>query len=330
MDLDPSEDQRELQQMISRVSLDRVPTDTVRDFAEPGHFDRESWRQLAELGSFGIAVPESAGGVGLRWIDAVLVHEALGAALTPGPVVAATLAAGLVPGVLEGEIVPAVIERPAHGPAIIEHLAVADVLLIVDADGVSSVPVSALDARALAEPTDPATSVSLVRDLPVGERIADSAAAERMHLLGSLLASAQLVGNADGSMTLAVEYAKEREQFGRPIGSFQGLKHLLADCYARTEVARSALWAAGVLVDEPEAGDLRRAVAGARLLAGRAATENGKTCVQVHGGMGFTWEVDAHLFLKRAWVLETAFGSVDDAAELVAATLIGSSESPSI
>jgi alkylation response protein AidB-like acyl-CoA dehydrogenase len=330
MDLDPSEDQRELQQMISRVSLDRVPTDTVRDFAEPGHFDRESWRQLAELGSFGIAVPESAGGVGLRWIDAVLVHEALGAALTPGPLVAATLAAGLVPGVLEGEIVPAVIERPAHGPAIIEHLAVADVLLIVDADGVSSVPVSALDARALAEPTDPATSVSLVRDLPVGERIADSAAAERMHLLGSLLASAQLVGNADGSMTLAVEYAKEREQFGRPIGSFQGLKHLLADCYARTEVARSALWAAGVLVDEPEAGDLRRAVAGARLLAGRAATENGKTCVQVHGGMGFTWEVDAHLFLKRAWVLETAFGSVDDAAELVAATLIGSSESPSI
>lgn len=326
MDLDPSEDQRELQQMISRFSLDRFPTDTVRDFAEPGHFDRGSWRQLAELGTFGIAVPESAGGVGLRWIDAVLVHEALGAALTPGPVVAATLAAGLVPGVLEGEIVPAVIERPAHGPAIIEHLAVADVLLIVDADGVSSVPVSALDARALTEPTDPATSVSLVRDLPVGERIADSAAAERLHLLGSLLASAQLVGNAEGSMTLAVEFAKEREQFGRPIGSFQGLKHLLADCYARTEVARSALWAAGVLVDEPEAGDLRRAVAGARLLAGRAATENGKTCVQVHGGMGFTWEVDAHLFLKRAWVLETAFGSVDDAAELVAATLIGSSD----
>ena len=86
-------------------------------------------------------------------------------------------------------------------------------------------------------------------------------------------------------------------------------------------MARSALWAAGVLVDEPEAGDLRRAVAGARVLAGRAAAENGKTCVQVHGGMGFTWEVDAHLFLKRAWVLETAFGSVDEAAEIVAASL---------
>jgi alkylation response protein AidB-like acyl-CoA dehydrogenase len=166
--------------------------------------------------------------------------------------------------------------------------------------------------------------VSVVRDLPTGELIADAATADRLRLLGSLLASAQLVGNAEGSTALAVTYAKEREQFGRPIGSFQGLKHLLADCYARTEVSRSAVWAAGVLVDEPEAGDLRRAVAGARVLAGRAAAENGKTCVQVHGGMGFTWEVDAHLFLKRAWVLETAFGSIDEAAELVAEALAAS------
>jgi alkylation response protein AidB-like acyl-CoA dehydrogenase len=217
--------------------------------------------------------------------------------------------------------VPAIVERPAHGPAIIEHLSVADVLLVVETDGVRVIAPSTLDATLLTEPTDPATSVSVVRDLPDGDLIADAAAAERLRLLGSLLASAQLVGNSEGSTALAVTYANEREQFGRLIGSFQGLKHLLADCYARTEVARSALWAAGVLVDEPEAGDLRRAVAGARVLAGRATTENGKTCVQVHGGMGFTWEVDAHLFLKRAWILETAFGSIDEAAELVAQSL---------
>jgi len=324
MDLDPSEDQRELQQMISRFSLDRFPADTVRDFAEPGRFDRAAWRELAELGTFGIALPEADGGVGLRWIDTVLVHETLGAALTPGPLLAATLAAGLVPGVLEGSVVPAIVERPTHGPAIIEHLSVADVLLVIEADGVRLVDPTTLDAQLLVEPTDPATPVSLVRDLPVGELIADTATADRLRLLGSLLASAQLVGNAEGSTALAVNYANEREQFGRLIGSFQGLKHLLADCFARTEVARSAVWAAGVLVDEPEAGDLRRAVAGARVLAGRAATENGKTCVQVHGGMGFTWEVDAHLFLKRAWVLETAFGSIDEAAELVAEALAAS------
>jgi alkylation response protein AidB-like acyl-CoA dehydrogenase len=324
MDLDPSEDQRELQQMISRFSLDRFPADTVRDFAAPGHFDRSAWRELAELGTFGIALPESAGGVGLRWIDTVLVHEALGAALTPGPLLAATLAAGLVPGVLEGEVVPAIVERPAHGAIVVEHLSVADVLLVVEADGIRVLDPSTLDTTLLTEPTDPATSVSVVGELPVGELIADAEAAERVRLLGSLLASAQLVGISEGSTALAVTYAKEREQFGRPIGSFQGLKHLLADCYARTEVSRSAVWAAGVLVDEPEAGDLRRAVAGARVLAGRAATENGKTCVQVHGGMGFTWEVDAHLFLKRAWILETAFGSIDEAAELVAEALAAS------
>ena len=200
----------------------------------------------------------------------------------------------------------------------------ADVLLVIEPDGVRLVDPTTLDAQLLVEPTDPATPVSLVRDLPVGELIADTATADRLRLLGSLLASAQLVGNAEGSTALAVNYANEREQFGRLIGSFQGLKHLLADCFARTEVARSAVWAAGVLVDEPEAGDLRRAVAGARVLAGRAATENGKTCVQVHGGMGFTWEVDAHLFLKRAWVLETAFGSIDEAAEVVAEALAAS------
>jgi alkylation response protein AidB-like acyl-CoA dehydrogenase len=321
MDLDPSEDQRELQQMVSRFSLDRFPADTVRDFAAPGHFDRSAWREFAELGAFGIALPEADGGVGLRWIDTVLVHEALGAALTPGPLVAATLAAGLVPGVLEGEVVPAIVERPAHGAIVVEHLSVADVLLVVEADGVRRLDPATLETTLLTEPTDPATSVSVVRELPVGELIADAEAADRLRLLGSLLASAQLVGNSEGSTVLAVTYANEREQFGRLIGSFQGLKHLLADCYARTEVSRSAVWAAGVLVDEPEAGDLRRAVAGARVLSGRAATENGKTCVQVHGGMGFTWEVDAHLFLKRAWILETAFGSIDDAAELVAQSL---------
>ncbi|MBU6330426.1 MAG: acyl-CoA/acyl-ACP dehydrogenase [Acidobacteria bacterium] len=321
MDLDPSAEQRELQEMITRFSLDRFPTDIVRAAAEPGRFDRAAWRELAELGTFGIAVDEEAGGVGLRWIDAVLVHESLGAALTPGPLVAAALAAGLVDGVLDGSVVPAIVERPTHGPAFVEHLTSADVLLVIDQDGVSSIDPATVNTRALPTPTDPATPVSIIEELPSGDRLADADTARRWRLLGSLLASAQLVGIAEGSTTLAVAYANEREQFGRPIGSFQGLKHLLADCYARTEVARSALWAAGVLVDEPEAGDLMRAVAGTRVLAARAATENAKTGLQVHGGMGFTWEVDAHLFLKRAWVLETAFGSVDEAAEAVAASL---------
>jgi alkylation response protein AidB-like acyl-CoA dehydrogenase len=192
------------------------------------------------------------------------------------------------------------------------------VLLIVDDAGIGVVETQNVSGTDVAHPTDPTTPVTILSSLPKTKSIGDAELSKQWRQRGSLLASAQLSGNSSGSTSLAVEYAKEREQFGRPIGSFQGLKHLLADSWIRTEVARSSVWAAGVTVDEPEVGSIDRAVAGARLTSARAATENAKTCVQVHGGMGFTWEVDAHLFLKRAWVLETQFGSIDDAAEVVA------------
>jgi len=319
MDLDPDDEQRALVDMVTAFAADRFDPERIRRFGDA--FDRETWAELAGLGTFGIALPESTGGVGLGAIDEVLVHEALGAALVPGPLVAAALSAALVDGVLDGSVVPAVLDVGAHGPLVVEHLRDADVLLVVHDDGIDRVDPASLDAELLARPTDPLTPVSRLTTVPVGDRIAGADTASTWRLRGSLLASAQLCGNSAGSTTLAVRYASEREQFGRPVGSFQGLKHLLADCWIRTEVARSSVWAAGVMVDEPEVGDVVRAIAGARVTAARAATENGKTGIQVHGGMGFTWEVDAHLFLKRAWVLETSFGSVDDAAEAIAVAL---------
>ena len=323
MDLTLSDDQQALQEMISRFAADRFDIDTVRAFGEPGGFDRAAWAELAELGTFGIALAEDQGGVGLGAIEAVLVHESLGAGLVPGPLVAATLAAGLVDGVIDGSVVPALLDRPAHGPIVVEHLRDADVLLVVDDDGVSKVDATALSGTLLAHPTDPITPVTLLDAVPSGERIAGPEVATAWRRTGSVLASAQLVGLAEAATSVAVEYAKERQQFGKPIGSFQGLKHLLADCFMRTEVARSAVWSAGVTLDEPDVGDVDRAVAAARLMAARAATENGKTGIQVHGGMGFTWEVVAHLYLKRAWVLETQFDNPDDAAELMATKIAG-------
>lgn len=319
MDLDPDDGQRALMEMVERFATDRFPSERARDFAD--RFDRDAWRELAGLGTFGLAMSESDGGVGLATIDEVLVHEVLGRALVPGPLVAAALCAAIVDGVLDGSVVPAVLDAPTHGPVLVEHLRDADVLLVVHDEGIDRVDPAALDATLLTRPTDPLTPVSQLSAVPTGIRVADAAVASQWRRRGSLLSSAQLCGNSAGSTLLAVEHAREREQFGRPVGSFQGLKHLLADCWIRTEVARSSVWAAGVTIDEPEVGDVDRAIAGARLTAARAATENGKTGIQVHGGMGYTWEVDAHLFLKRAWVLETLFGSVDDAAETVAARL---------
>lgn len=320
MDLDPTDDQRALVEMVERFAIDRFPSEVVRAGAD--HLDRDRWAELAALGTFTISVPEAAGGVGLGTIDEVLVHEALGAALVPGPLVAAALAAGLVDGVADGSVVPAVLDaRTGSGPILVEHLRDADVLLTVHRSHVEVVAAAGLDATLLPRPTDPLTPISQLPTIPSGTRIGDEELAISLRRRASLLASAQLCGNSEGSTRLAVDFAKEREQFGRPVGSFQGLKHLLADCWIRTEVARSSVWSAGVTSDEPEVGDVDRAVAGARLTSARAATENAKTCIQVHGGMGFTWEVDAHLFLKRAWILETVFGSVDEAAEIVAETL---------
>jgi alkylation response protein AidB-like acyl-CoA dehydrogenase len=138
--------------------------------------------------------------------------------------------------------------------------------------------------------------------------------------MGALLAAAVQVGLGQGALDLAVVHAGERQQFGRPIGSFQALKHLLADAHAGLEVARSAVWSAAVTLDE-EGPDADRAVAAARVVAGAASVASGKTCVQVHGGMGYTWELDAHLYLKRALVLDVGPGSVDAAVDAVAATL---------
>jgi alkylation response protein AidB-like acyl-CoA dehydrogenase len=118
-----------------------------------------------------------------------------------------------------------------------------------------------------------------------------------------------------------VRYVKEREQFGRVVGSFQAVKHLLAESLVRVELARAAVLSAAVTLDDPASGDPAVAASSAKVLADDAATTGGRTCVQVHGGMGFTWEVLAHLFLKRAWVRETAFGSTAEHEAFLAACL---------
>ena len=128
-------------------------------------------------------------------------------------------------------------------------------------------------------------------------------------------------GLATACVDISTQYAKEREQFGRPIGSFQAVKHILADMHVRAVLASVAVDSAAVLLDQPEVGDPARAVASAKLLADEAAALNAKWGVQVHGGMGFTWEVVMHYYLKRAWVHQTQFGDVETHADALAVLL---------
>jgi len=118
-----------------------------------------------------------------------------------------------------------------------------------------------------------------------------------------------------------VAYSLEREQFGVPIGSFQALKHIMADMYVRVGLARSATWAAAAVLDDPEVGDALRSIGAAKLLSGEAAVENARASIQVLGGMGFTWQMAPHFLLKRAWVLDQTFGTPTSHALAISASL---------
>ena len=324
MDFELSADQEALQEGVRKLCEGRFPMARVRALVDDGGVDRARWRELADAGVFSLCLPERDGGVGLGRAEAVLVFEELGRALVPGPLVGTHLAAGLldasVVGVIDiGVIDVGVIERGRN--VVVEHLDALDVLVAVDDAGLWAIEPSMLDAEAVADPLDPLTPLHRVDALPRGAQLAGAEEAVRWRRTGAALVAAQLLGVAVATTDLAVAYAKARSQFDRPIGSFQAVKHLLADMLVRAEVARAAVYAAGVTLDDPTVGDVTRAVATAKLMAGEAARQNGKACVQVHGGMGFTWEVDAHLYLKRAWVLDAAFGSIDHHALAIAERL---------
>jgi alkylation response protein AidB-like acyl-CoA dehydrogenase len=191
-------------------------------------------------------------------------------------------------------------------------------VLVLRADGVWKLDAAALDQAPIAVPLDPLTPVSTVGALPEGERLAGPEQARALRLQGAALCAGQLLGLAEGATALALAYAKSREQFGRAIGSFQAIKHMLADMYVRQEMARAAVWAAGATLDDPQVGDLERAVASAKVCAGEAAMKNARACIQIHGGMGYTWEIPAHYYLKRTWVLESLFGTSDEHADTAA------------
>jgi len=305
VNFDLTDDQEALRDGIRAVCEGRFAVDRVR-----GGFDRSMWDELAETGVFSLMAD------GFGWADAAIAFEELGRAVVPGPLVWGVLAHGVVDGVVGG------LERPADGIAMVEHLDSIDALLVIDDRGAARIdPAAIADAERLDWPLDFLTPVARVASLPAGERVADGGAVAAWRRQGAVLTAAFEAGMAARCVEMATEYSLARKQFDRPIGSFQAVKHMLADAVVRAEVARTAVHAAAVTLDDPEVGDVDRAISGAKLLAGEAALKNAKTSLQVHGGMGFTWEVDVHLYLKRVWVLDTVFGSAATHADRIAADL---------
>lgn len=307
MNFDLTEDQEALRDGIRSLCAGRFGMERVR-----AGFDASTFSELDATGVFSLRAD------GFGWADAGITFSELGRALVPGPLVWSHLAHGVVEGVVTGVEVTV----GGSGPIAIEHLDVADSLVVADADGLRRVEPSACEgAKPVEWPLDPLTPVHLVDVLPPGEVVGDADDARAWCRGGAVLTSAYQVGMAAACVESATAYALDRRQFDRPIGSFQAVKHILADMVVRTELARAAVDAAAVTLDDPAVGDVDRAISGARILATEAALKNAKDSMQVHGGMGFTWEVDVHLYLKRAWMLNTTFGTAAAHADALAAGL---------
>lgn len=325
MDLLPTPEQDEIiatvrSQLAADFDLHRL---AERD-GEDSVVDPALWRRCAELGWFGLGLTDALGGVGYTLAEEALLFAELGAHATPGPFLATVLGARLAAlagradltgHILSGELPVALAEPddPAavrvgavvDGPVRVTDHGTAAALLVVDTDHAALVDASGLEFRA--EPSlDPLVPLAVTRlvGVPALAHLDDAGA---LSLRGTVLVAAQLAGIAEATAAQSTEYAKDRRQFGAPIGSFQAVKHRCADMAVRAEAATSTVRHAALAVRDglPDAAFHAHA---ARLVAAEAAIANAHANVQNHGGIGFTWEHTAHRYVVRAQVLVRTLG----------------------
>ncbi len=288
---------------------------------------RDAWRAaydgLAQLGIFGVALPEDQGGADGTVEDLCAMIDEAAAALVPGPVATTALATLLVDR-------PAVLESLISGERVAGAALAADVrfdgthasgtakyVLGADPSGVLLLPagdsVLLIDGGADGVTIEPLNATDFSR--PLARVVLDSASAEALSVspqrfadVAATVAAAEAAGLARWTLQTATEYAKVREQFGKPIGSFQAIKHMCAEMLLRSEQVSVAAADAARAVSENDERQLSIAVAVAAAAGIKAAKANAKDCIQVLGGIGITWEHDAHLYLRRAYGIEHFLG----------------------
>jgi len=334
MDFDLSPDQAALRDAARELLDDRCPTTHVRAVHESGRgWDPDLWARMVDQGWLGVTVPESDGGLGLGVVELAVMLEEVGRHVAPVPFLptAVTIetarragASDVVTPLVAGERTACIAWSPgtaslrADGDRLtgrsdpVPFAPVADLALVVAPDG-DEPAVFLVDLDAAGRPpTEPAMDLTrpigwLDLDRVEARRLGGADLATAVLDLGATAVAAELLGASDVAMAMAVEYAKDRVQFGRPIGSFQAVKHRCADMLVDVEGIRSsAYWAAWSLgVDDP---DRSIAASTAKTWAGDASKRVMASALQVHGGIGFTWEHDLHLFLKRAQLDQLTFG----------------------
>jgi alkylation response protein AidB-like acyl-CoA dehydrogenase len=328
MDFTFSDDQIVFRDSVSRFLMTEAAPEMLREIWETDAGRSPALRgKIAAQGLTGLSVPEAEGGLGLGDMDWALMTQELGYFAIPDSLAdTAYVAAGLLSGLPEGHALraawlPRIVDgscriavgHPVNPLVADAHLA--DLLLLphataqglelhaVPGTAVTVTPQRSIDAsRRLASVEWTPGEGTLAADALLGQRLWDQAL-ER----GALCVAGQLIGLAQRMLDVSVDYVAQRKQFGKPIGSFQAVKHHLADVVTQIEFAKPVFYRAVYALAQGEA-NTAALVSHAKLVCGQAALLAARKGIQVHGAMGYTWEVDLQMFMKRAWVLDAAWG----------------------
>jgi alkylation response protein AidB-like acyl-CoA dehydrogenase len=331
MNFDFSDDQKFLREEARKFLSAKCTTAEVRAVLddEAMSHNADVWKQIVEMGWLGTAIAEEHGGLGLGMLELCVIAEELGRALAPVPfgstvyffAEALKLAgsdaqkAAILPKVADGSVIGCLAASEGPGPVEAGSLTTAfengalsgTKIPVTDGDIATHAVVLAKDGSgtslilvALDQPGVTRTSIETIEPTRSHAEITFNRAA--------VLLAFEQTGGASVCLEMATDYAKERHAFGRPIGGNQAIKHKLADMYVKNEVARSnayyGAWALSI-----DAAELPEAAAAARIAASEAYWFAAKENIQTHGGMGFTWEVDCHLYYRRSKLLAVQAGA---------------------
>ncbi len=331
MNFDLDDEQQEIKRTANEFLASRFAPAKVRELAEARSYDDALWKQISELGWPGIAISEDDGGQGLGMVELAVLLEESGYACAPSPLLGTSGAALVIsaagsdeqraewlPKLASGEATGAFggFDHGANGDAestLFCDLPTADVAVIFHAGGAFIAPAADVSFETF-EAIDATRAYGLISE-PAGDPLPGDVDAGRDRLAVAI--AAELTGIAQRTMEMAVEYARERQQFGRPIGAYQGVGHRCAAMLLATEESRSLTYYAAWTADaEPESLPMATAMAGAR--AADAGWQVPASALQVFGGIGFTWEHDLQFWLKRGRVAGRMLGTPRDHRERVA------------
>ena len=323
MELEFTADQEELRSSVRAVLARECPMSLVREVVEKGSTADGLWTRMVELDWPALTISEDHGGIGLGFIELTVVLEELGRVVAPGPFTATTalfapalrecgddeqaarFLSGVAAGTLTGTL--AFAGQPAVAPDAVDEVVVTDgeQVVVVPRDQVKVTPVDAFDK------SRPLGRVELHGDVERSRVLARPERLARAVEEATVALAVETLGTCQAIFEIALDYAKQREQFGVPIGSFQAIKHKFSDMYVAVERARAAAYFAAATIAED---DERRTVATsmAKAAVGDAQRLIAQEGIQIMGGIGYTWEHDMHLYVKRAKSGDALFGTASE------------------